>query len=91
MDIPKSNGVKMTPLEYARAREGKIKYCDECPRLVIIENVHYCEETGKLILPMFLEHREGMGPCMGCSMMRWKFEKIGGRAGQHGCAGEHKI
>lgn len=68
---------KMTPLERARKHEDKIVYCDECPKLAAIKGTHYCEESGKIILPMFLGHGEGNGPSMGCSMMKWKFEKEG--------------
>jgi hypothetical protein len=65
----------MTPLERAREREGKISYCDECNKLVEIRGTFYCEESGKIILPMFLEHGEGGGLSMGCSVMKWKFER----------------
>jgi hypothetical protein len=65
----------MTPLEMARQNEGKIFCCGECDKLVEIKGVFYCEESGKIILPMFIERGEGNGPSMGCSVMKWKFER----------------
>lgn len=67
----------MTPLERARQNEGKIFYCDECDKLVEIRGTFYCEESGKIILPMFLERGQGNGPSFGCSMMKWKFDGKG--------------
>jgi hypothetical protein len=44
----------MTPLKMARQRKQVIR-CINCPKLVQIGNVFYCEESGKILLPQFLE------------------------------------
>jgi hypothetical protein len=64
----------MTPLEKARAIKG-VNACIECEKCVTIRGTYYCEESGKILLPMFTEH----GAAMGCSIMKWKFERNGGQ------------
>ena len=46
-----------TPLEQARERllQPKIGTCLNCTRFVVIDNIGYCEESGKILLSMFLD------------------------------------
>ena len=63
----------MTPLEMAKGKEGKIEWCEQCPKLEIVNNTPFCGESGKLLIPQFVKRQsQGNGPAMGCSMMEWK-------------------
>ena len=63
----------MTPLEIAKGKNGKIEWCEQCPKLEIVNETLFCGESGKVLLPVFAKRQtQGNGPMMGCSMMKWK-------------------
>lgn len=63
----------MTPLEMAKGKDGKIEWCEQCPKLEIVNNTPFCGESGKVLLPQFVKRQsQGNGPSMKCSMMAWK-------------------
>ena len=49
----------MTPLEEARAKTKTpvTICCIKCGQMVVIDNIAYCENNGKIIMPMHLETR----------------------------------
>lgn len=57
----------MTPLEKAKAAEGRVNYCDECGQFVIVGNGAFCKVDGKLIHPIMLVRGQGTGPAWACS------------------------
>lgn len=56
----------MTPLEKAKAEEGRINYCDECEQFQIVGNAAYCKADGKLIHPIMMMRGHGTGPAWNC-------------------------
>ena len=56
----------MTPLEKAKAAEGRVNYCDECGQFVIVVNGAFCKVDGKLIHPIMLVRGQGTGPAWNC-------------------------
>lgn len=56
----------MTPLEKAKAEEGRINYCDECEQFEIVGNAAYCKVDGKLIHPIMMMRGQGTGPAWNC-------------------------
>lgn len=56
----------MTPLEKARAEEGRVNYCDECEQFEIVGNFAYCKVDGKLIHPIMMMRGQGTGPAWNC-------------------------
>lgn len=63
----------MTPLEIAKGRDGKIEWCEQCPKLEIVRDTPFCGESGKVLLPQFVKRQsQDNGPSMKCSMMAWK-------------------
>lgn len=56
----------MTPLEKAKAAEGRVNYCDECGQFVIVGNGAFCKVDGKLIHPIMLVRGQGTGPAWNC-------------------------
>ena len=62
----------MTPLEIVKKRTERVEYCSQCPKLEIINNTHFCGESGKILLPQFVYPHEGNGATYNCSMMAWK-------------------
>lgn len=56
----------MTPLEKAKAAEGRVNYCDECEQFQIVGNACYCKVDGKLIHPIMLARGQGTGPAWNC-------------------------
>ena len=56
----------MTPLEKAKAAEGRVNYCDECGQFVIVGNGAFCKADGKLIHPIMLVRGQGTGPAWNC-------------------------
>ena len=56
----------MTPLEKAKAAEGRVNYCDECKQFEIVGNACYCKVDGKLIHPIMLARGQGTGPAWNC-------------------------
>lgn len=49
----------MTPLEQARAKTKTpvTICCIKCNQMVVIDKVAYCENNGKIIMPMHLDTR----------------------------------
>lgn len=60
----------MTPLEKAKAAEGRVNYCDECEQFEIVENAAYCKVDGKLIHPIMLVRGQGTGAAWNCKKRR---------------------
>lgn len=56
----------MTPLEKAKAAEGRVNYCDECESFGILNDAPYCKVDGKLIHPIMLVRGQGTGPAWNC-------------------------
>ena len=56
----------MTPLEKALDEKGKVNYCDECERCVVVGDAAYCEADGKLLHPIMFIRGEGTGPAWAC-------------------------
>ena len=56
----------MTPLEKAKAEEGRVNYCDECEQFEIVGNAAYCKVDGKLIHPIMMARGQGTGPAGNC-------------------------
>ena len=44
----------MTPLEKARKEENKIQ-CKTCKNCLLLNNIYYCEVSGKMIIPYTLD------------------------------------
>lgn len=69
----------VTPFEKARAKEGRVNYCDECERFVIVGNAAYCTVDGKMIHPIMLMRGKGTGPAWNCSKRKnpkTNYEKV---------------
>lgn len=51
------NANDKTPLERARERQGKQAnpFCNTCKNHVVVDDVDFCEISGKLLLPSFLD------------------------------------
>ena len=49
----------MTPLEQARAKTKTpvTVCCIKCSQMVVIDNLAYCEHSGKIIMPLHLDTR----------------------------------
>lgn len=60
----------MTPLEKAKADEGRVNYCDECEQFEIVGNAAYCKVDGKLIHPIMMARGQGTGPAWNCKKRR---------------------
>lgn len=60
----------MTPLEKAKAKEGRVNYCDECEQFEIVGNAAYCKVDGKLIHPIMMARGQGTGPAWNCKKRR---------------------
>ena len=60
----------MTPLEKARAEEGRVNYCDECEQFEIVGEAAYCKVDGKLIHPIMMARGQGTGPAWNCKKRR---------------------
>lgn len=56
----------MTPLEKAKAEEGRVNYCDECEQFIILNDAPYCKVDGKLIHPIMMVRGQGTGPAWNC-------------------------
>lgn len=56
----------MTPLEKAKAEEGRVNCWDECESFQIVGNAAYCKVDGKLIHPIMMMRGQGTCPAWNC-------------------------